>query len=803
MEPSCLYVSVSGDDANPGTKEKPFRSLEVALRQLKSRRTEHVGTLTLFVADGTHFLQEPLVITPDLGGQSGAPTIICAEEQAAPVISGGIRLQVAWKPYNDRLFVAEIPAGLSFTELYVDGARACLARYPNYAEEEVLGGFAADCLSPERVGRWSNPVGGFVHGLSHHRWGSVHYRITGVDPEGQCLLSGGDQINRESRLHEQYRFVENIFEELDHPNEWYLDREAGLLYYYPPAGINVHDATFIAANQQQLLEVKGSMTDPVRHVHLSGLTFAHTARTILEPYEPLLRGDWSIVRKAAVLMEGTEDCNVTNCRFEALGGNAYFLNRYNRRNRFADNLIRHCGDSGVAIVGDLSAVRGPVSWKNGDRPLDLEPGPANADYPSHSTIENNLIHHIGESGKQTAGVFLSMAEHIAVRHNTIFHVPRAAICINDGCWGGHRIEYNDLFDTVRETNDHGPINGWGRDRHWNVAPEAHANPRLLSRLDPHQKTVINNNRFREIHSSFGIDLDDGCSHYTVTRNLCIGTGIKLREGYERNVTNNILFGRPFRKGVCYADNGDVIARNIVVRLHESDVWNSAMGSPGEAARIDEQLYYVYDGSEPVFCFRSPREAGIKPTMTWTEWQARGHDLHSLVEDPRFIDPEQLDFRLHDDSPAFCLGFEPFKTEGFGVFDAAQYPDLQAALASFLPALARTLFTRQQAANSLYTFVVRTNESLDWRGVTLKNVLGEDEVTFTGLAKETGIMVTALQPACPSFCSDLQMGDVILGVNGKPIDTVKEFKAATEKTGPLSFDVLRNQKQVKLMPDPII
>jgi hypothetical protein len=33
--------------------------------------------------------------------------------------------------------------------------------------------------------------------------------------------------------------VENIFEELNAPGEWFADKEKGLLYYYPPKGVNL------------------------------------------------------------------------------------------------------------------------------------------------------------------------------------------------------------------------------------------------------------------------------------------------------------------------------------------------------------------------------------------------------------------------------------------------------------------------------------------------------------------------------------------------------------------------------------
>ena len=61
-----------------------------------------------------------------------------------------------------------------------------------------------------------------------------------------------------------------------------------------------------------------------------------------------------------------------------------------------------------------------------------------------------------------------MAHRITVRHVSAYDVPRAGINIGDGCWGGHHIDYCDIFDTVKETGDHGSFNSWGRDRWWGV-----------------------------------------------------------------------------------------------------------------------------------------------------------------------------------------------------------------------------------------------------------------------------------------------------------------------------------------------
>ena len=53
------------------------------------------------------------------------------------------------------------------------------------------------------------------------------------------------------------------------------------------------------------------------------------------------------------------------------------------------------------------------------------------------------------------------------------------------------------------------------------------------------------------------------------------------------------------------------------------------------------------------------------TNTWAEWQGRGKDVHSRYADPLFVAPEEGDFRLKPESPAFALGFQPFDVSQAG------------------------------------------------------------------------------------------------------------------------------------------
>ena len=71
---------------------------------------------------------------------------------------------------------------------------------------------------------WASPMlAGYIHAMHRLMWGDFHYLITGKETNGNLAYAGGWQNNRRGAMHKQYRFVENIFEELDAPGEWFHD----------------------------------------------------------------------------------------------------------------------------------------------------------------------------------------------------------------------------------------------------------------------------------------------------------------------------------------------------------------------------------------------------------------------------------------------------------------------------------------------------------------------------------------------------------------------------------------------------
>jgi hypothetical protein len=189
----------------------------------------------------------------------------------------------------------------------------------------------------------------------------------------------------------------------------------------------------------------------------------------MDTREPLLRSDWTIYRGGAVTAHRHRGHPHPRLQFDQVGGNAVFVNNYNRRALIKGCHIHDAGASGVCFVGDPAAVRNPLFEYGQSQDLtriDRTPGPKTDNYPADSVVEDCLIHGIGRVERQPAGVQISMARRITVRDTSIYDCARAGINISEGTWGGHLIERCDVFDTVLETHDHGSFNSWGRDRYW-------------------------------------------------------------------------------------------------------------------------------------------------------------------------------------------------------------------------------------------------------------------------------------------------------------------------------------------------
>jgi len=713
VKEAVLYTATNGNDQNPGTLEKPFATLERAKAAVRELVKTSDKPIRVFVREGVYYLNGPLEFRSEDSGSAAAPVTYSAYTGERVTLSGGRRLNCKWKKVQNGIMACELPEVkegiLDFTQLFVNGRRQVRARYPNFDNSRPgksgyinpvnripdtlhcpLPGPNDDiaCTSRPPRGilfdpstftkkRWARPQEAVLHIYHSGYWGSLQWAVRTIDCERQAIWfgEGGHQmgakwnaepasISKNSRF-----FIENVFEELDAPGEWYLDREKAILYFLPQPGVDLSSTLVEAPVLEQVVRFAGTHTRPVAHVSLEGFRIAHTAATFMNTYEVPSLSDWAIHRGGAVFLEGARNVGIRNCWFDGVGGNGVFLNKFNRGNNVTGCTFTEAGESAIAFVGSLELTSG-----------------TQLAFPYECSAHNNLIHDCGVFGKQIAGVYISRAKRITASHNLIYNMPRAAICIGDGTWGGHVIEFNHCHDTVRETGDHGPFNSWGRDKYWCLAQShlPYSTYRSIEAgnvvVDAMEPVIIRNNFFEEkpesiegIHGPvFGLDLDDGASNYEIYNNITKNISMKLREGANRTVYNNIWYNSVvspcFHVGNEY--NHDRYFNNITV-MSKNDVY-SIIAPPARGPwleELDRNCLYSRSGEFTAELLDLRGEEGPIPgriVLSLREWKRLGFDRNSVFADPQFVDPSKNDFRVKPESPALKVGFKNFEMGKWGL-----------------------------------------------------------------------------------------------------------------------------------------
>ncbi|MGN8070362.1 right-handed parallel beta-helix repeat-containing protein [Mucilaginibacter sp. 22184] len=749
-----IYVSNSGSDENDGTFKYPVQHLATAL----SKASGYVNNNVVVILRGGVYPQQKTMELNQGNFKERSLTITSYPKEKA-TITGSAKVNPVWQPYKENIIKAKVAIDFAPDQLFINGKSLPMARYPNFdSTVRVYNGTAKDAISESRVKTWQAPAGGYIHALHSGEWGSFDYLITGKDDKGILTYEGGWQNNRPSAMNKQYRFVENIFEELDAPGEWFYNKTTQTLYLYPPTVTDLKKAVFTMSGLTDLIHISGSKEKPLSNITIKGINFTQTARSFMLAKEPLLRSDWRMYRGGAILLDRTEHITISNCSFYELGGNAVFVSNYSKNDTIRENYIHTIGGNAIAFVGSPNAARSPafsyetfVPWDK----MDYQPGPKNSDYPQYCVATGNLIHHIGTIEKQVAGVQVSMSSHITISHNTIYHTPRAGLNMSEGTWGGHIIEFNDVFNTVLETGDNGAYNSWGRDRYWlperNVIDSIVAARPGIQFLDVIDPITIRNNRFQCDHG-WDIDLDDGSSNYLIYNNVCLSGGLKLREGYSRTVTNNIIINNTFHPHVWLKNSNDIFEHNIVSLPYAPILMNNW------GKNIDHNYFLTKDALAAA--------------------QSLGLDKNSNYGDAQFIDAKGGDYHLKPGSPALKSGFKDFDMH-FGV-----------------TSIVLKKLAQKPAINPLVTSTNQGKQNqVEWLGARFKNIESLGERSAAGLHDDNGALLTDIPPSSLAAKNGLEKGDVVIKINEDSVNSVEELLRIYQKIkwmGKAELIIMHNQ-----------
>lgn len=713
ISPVVLYVSPSGNnnwsgtlaDPSPDGADGPLGTIEAArdrLRQIRRARGL-AGGATVWLRGGRYALGAPLVFKPEDSGATtyaegslhkgldrwglphatmfylDAPVRYAAYPGEVPVVDGGQRV-TGWRleTVNGRTaWLAELPdvkAGTwAFRQLFVNNQRRARPRLPKtgfYWMEDVpgvtlptmwgAGSQDAFICREGDVQAWRNLVDAEVVVL--HYWIEERFPIAAFDAATRLV-----KLGRTSRgplsddFHDRYAkyYVDNVFEALREPGEWYLDRSAGTLYYLPLPGEDPEHTVVVAPRLLQLVVLDGDPENGafVDNVHFEGIEFRNTdwrypgedgtpaLRAAVYPQGSEPRVAYAAAGQAAndvlgiVSLYGARGCALEDCRIANGGWCGVDLGPGCAENRVVGCELTDLGAGGVRING--ADISDPTVLRTGG-----------------NRITDNHIHACGRVFHSAVGVLSMLSDRNVISHNHIHDLYYTGISVG-WRWGYAESLVRD--NVVEKNHIHDIGQGWLSDMGG------------IYTLGVQPGTVVRGNRIHDIvKSSYGgwaIYLDEGSSHIVVEDNICYRASenlLNLHYGHDNIVRNNIFaYGGDGLVSYARIEErvGFVIERNILVSAGKP-LFLAAFG-PG-TRRIVSDLNVLWDvsGQEPIADYTGfYRPSG--DILGLAVWRALGHDRHSVVADPKFRDLAAFDFTLAPDSPALALGFRPLDMSDVG------------------------------------------------------------------------------------------------------------------------------------------
>ncbi|WP_406300126.1 right-handed parallel beta-helix repeat-containing protein [Embleya sp. NBC_00888] len=432
--PTVVHVSPTGG----GRACSPGAPCDLAGAQAKVRtRTAHMTKdVEVRLAGGTYRVTDPLTFGPRDSGRNGHRVTWTAEPGAAPVISGGQSVQ-GWSPVDAAGTLYRASVGqVTSRQLYVDGERAVLARgaYNPAGFTKTATGYT----TTTGLGSWRNPTD--IDLVYRVNWTNSRCPVGAVSGTAITMAQPCWKNAHSSPYlqNDAPYFVENAYELLDEPGEWYLDRAEGNVYYRPKPGQRMTGPGAVAVTlptAESLLRVEGSATERVQALDFRGLTFADstwlrpgTAEgfaeeqanfTLVGPNASHYDYDGTTKTAAAVTIARATDVLFQANTVTRVGSAGINVERASNNVRLRGNRVFDVSGSGVQ-VGDI---------------LPADHRPANlADRMHDITVENNAIHHVAVEFQGGVGIFGGFTDTLRVLHNDLTDLPYTAISLGWG-WG--------------------------------------------------------------------------------------------------------------------------------------------------------------------------------------------------------------------------------------------------------------------------------------------------------------------------------------------------------------------------------
>ncbi|WP_211146669.1 MULTISPECIES: right-handed parallel beta-helix repeat-containing protein [Bacteroides] len=589
-----IYVSLQGNDKNPGTKEAPFNTLNRAIKQAREwrrlNRSEVAGGIYIRLEEGVYAQRNSLFLRPEDSGTSDSPTVICAVDGAHPVISGGVAV-TGWKrgcnhpaipeKLRQKIWSAEAPLignrRVETRQMWVNGHKVQrAAQFPDGGLERMIDFNPEEQTITIPVSQSVNPKrlqnAGQLEMIVHQRWAIAILRVKSIDvKDGQAVVHfhepeshlefahpwpqpiiGGEKGNSSFCLI-------NALELLDQPGEWFQEYPSGTIYYYPQAGENIETAEVIIPALETLVTIDGTLSRPVKHIQFNGITFEHTswmrpsyqghvtlqggfplldAYKLQEPGLPekaeLENQAWITRPETAIRVRGAEHIDFKHCTFRHLSSTGLDYEWAVTASSVEDCQFTDIGGTAL-LVG---------AFPDGGFETHIPFIPADVrELCSHITIRNNFISNVTNEDWGCVGIGAGYVRNMDVSHNEVCHLNYSGICVG---WGwtslesgmcNNRIEANYVHHFARRLYDAGG----------------------LYTLSNQPGSVMRNNRIEHLieapyatnDRAFYIYLDEATDGYTMENNWC------PTERFDSN--------RPGKKNV-WKNNGPQVADSIKYKV---------------------------------------------------------------------------------------------------------------------------------------------------------------------------------------------------------------------------------------------
>ncbi|NQT02046.1 MAG: right-handed parallel beta-helix repeat-containing protein, partial [Planctomycetes bacterium] len=435
---SVYYVAVNGDDswsgrlprANAKRTDGPFATLEAACKA--SRKLGTKRQKKIIIQQGRYFFDKPLVLTDRDAGLS-----IESAPGARVYIYGGRKI-IGWKKWHGHpareFYAAELPGVKSgswdFRALVVNGRFCPRARLPEKGYFEHLSNFNVPWMSttgggwkrkptkeelttlkyrPEDLGPWLDINNAEV--TVYHMWDESMVGILVMDTVSHTLTFTNPSGHPPGAFGVKKYVVHNVREGLTRPGQWYLDRSAGKVVYWPLPGEDMAKVEAFAPTIESIIRIEGTKDKPAGDITIRGITLSVTTT-------PLEAGGFGAGKfEGAVTIASARNCRLLELEIVNVGGQGIKASGSGLRIERCN--VHHTGACGIRCSGTSNVV------------IDNHIRNVGLTYPSAIALQGG-------------------GRDCEISHNEIHETPYTAIN-----WGGqnNRIEHNLIYHAMQELHD--------------------------------------------------------------------------------------------------------------------------------------------------------------------------------------------------------------------------------------------------------------------------------------------------------------------------------------------------------------